>query len=143
MTTPDPNVTCRVCGRPARPAWDHHVAGFANAPEVTTVLCPRCAAVADDLQRHAGIRLDHSTPRSDAETIWAVIAGLGGLLAAWFTAHTKPDATVELPPTVVAAGRLLAALGCDDNPIGPTPIARDRLLDSQRVNTAGAHVSPP
>jgi len=110
MPAPDP---CPVCGRPSE--WSHHVAGRANAPEVTVRVCRRCADLLDAFLRCAGVKLRHGEPRTEAELAWAPIAGLDGLRAA-------RDAGAALSPEAVAVGRLVAVLSSAVR--GPQPAER-------------------
>ena len=105
------------CSRLPRPSkWSHHVAGHANAPEVTCDVCRSHADLLDAFLRLAGVKLTHDEPRTDAELAWAAIAGLDGLRAA-------RDGNPELSPIALAAVRLLATHSTDVR--GPRPAASD------------------
>lgn len=107
-------IPCAVCGRSSQ--WDHHVAGHANAPEVTVPVCRRHADLLDAFLSLASVKLRHGEPRTDAERLWAAIAGLDGLRAA-------RDGKPELSPIALAAVRLIATHS--DDVTGPRPAAVD------------------
>jgi hypothetical protein len=105
---------CVVCAAPSQ--WSHHVAGHANAPEVTIRVCRRHADVLDAFLNLAGVKLKHGEPRTTAELAWSAVAGLDGLRAA---RDDKP----ELSPIALAAARLIATHSADVR--GPRPAAND------------------
>ena len=105
---------CIVCPRPSK--WSHHVAGHANAPEVTCDVCRSHADLLDAFLSLAGVKLKHDEPRTDAERAWAAIAGLDGLRAA-------RDGKAALSPVALAVIRLLATHSADIR--GPRPTATD------------------
>jgi hypothetical protein len=77
---------CVVCGDAHVPMERHHPIGVAYAPELWVDVCVRparhdCHSALTRLQRDCRVVLDHDTGRSEAETIWAFVAGLAGILA--------------------------------------------------------------
>jgi hypothetical protein len=112
---------CVVCARPSD--WRHHVAGHANAPEVTCDVCRSHGDLLDAFLSLAGVKLKHGEPRTDAELAWATIAGLDGLRAA-------RDGNAAVSPIALAAGRLLATHSAYVR--GPRPGATDARLRRRR-----------
>jgi hypothetical protein len=122
---PEPCIVC-----PRLSEWSHHVAGHANAPEVTCDVCRAHADLLDAFLRLAGTNLKHGEPRTTAELVWAAIAGVDGLRAA-------RDGKAALSPAALAAGRLIATHSADVR--GPRPAATDaRHSKRSRPGTATA-----
>lgn len=99
---------CLTCGHHSDDLEGHHVAGQFNIVWMIVAVCVDCHRILSAWQRSYGIELDAAAPRTELDTLRALLVGVAHLMLLYAQRH--PDRTLVGVPLAAHTARAISKL---------------------------------